>query len=63
MLVSPCYISNGEAVIYTNFQQFIDAEGLIVYKNTYEDIIPKTVVLLFDSVAESDVFEVNSEKE
>lgn len=63
LLVSPCYISNGEAVVYTNFQQFIDAEGLIIYKNTYENIIPKTVALLFDNVAESDGIEVNSAKE
>lgn len=55
MLVSPCNISNKEVVIYTNFQQFIDAEGLIVYTNTYGSIVPATAELLFDASNDSNV--------
>lgn len=63
LLVSPCYISNGEVVVYTNLQQIIDAEGLIVYTNTYKDIVPKTIALPFDSSTESIVDEGDLEKE
>ena len=61
LLVSPCRISNKEVVIYTNFQQFIDSEGLIIYTNTYKNIDPNTVELSFDGSFESDVTEGNSE--
>lgn len=55
VLVSPCYVGNGEVIVYTSFQQFIDAEGLIVYTDTYERIIPKTVALSFNDSIESNV--------
>lgn len=63
LLVSPCYISNGEVAVFTNIQQFIDAEGMIFYTNTYGKIIPKTVVLSFDSSLESNVDEGNLDEE
>ena len=60
LLVSPCHISDREVVVYTNFQQFIDSEGLIAYTNTYGNIIPKTAALSFESSNDSDVAEGNS---
>lgn len=60
LLVSPCHISNREVVVYTNFQQFIESEGLIVYTNTYGNIIPKTAALSFDSSNDNNVGEGNS---
>lgn len=60
LLVSPCHISDREVVVYTNFQQFINSEGLIVYTNTYGNIIPKTAVLSFESSNDSNVIEDNS---
>lgn len=57
VLVSPCYIGNRVVYVYTNCQQLIASENLMVYTGTYDEIIPVTVELIISDDAQNETTE------